>query len=436
MIQLICASLSHHSAPVELRECLSLSEGAIAAAARTIPLRSGRYQLLRELAILSTCNRLEAYALAAFADEELMAAEDPFEPILAYLGEAAGAPIQPAGAYFQRFVGIEAAAHLFRVAAGLDSIAIGETQIQGQVARALEAGLQDGSARHFLSSLFRAAIQAGKRVRTETGLGRRSTSISAVAVQMAAGTVGNLAGRRILVVGAGKMGRLVLEDLRQRGGEDLWLANRTYERAVEVATRVGCSALPFERLPEALADAGLVFLATAAAQPILPAELVARVMAGRSESLALIDLSVPRNVDPDVRRVSGVQVADMDDIQAYARGAFGEIQAEIARAEAIVAEEVSEYEKLLRVVPFIGELHKKVEDIRQREVEKTLHHLSGADPEIEKQIDLLSRSLVRKILHEPTMHLRREADQETLNEYVDALARLFDLSGNDQYLFQ
>ena len=434
-MQLICASISHRRAPVELRECLSLPEGTIAEAARIIPLRSGRYQALRELAILSTCNRLEIYALVAFADEERMAPEALFEPALAYLGEAAGIPMQRSGPFLQRLVGIEAAAHLFRVAAGLDSIAIGETQILGQVARALEAGLQNGSARHFLSSLFRAAIQAGKRVRSETNLGRRSTSISAIAVQIAAEILGDFAGRRILVVGAGKMGRLVLEDLRQRGGEDLWLANRTPERAVEIAAQVGCRALPLDQLPGALAAADLVFLATSSMQPILSAEQIARVTAGRLKPLALVDLSVPRNVDPAVRRVRGATVFDMDDIQAYARSAFGEVQMDIARAEAIVAGEVNEYEKLLRVVPFIGELHKKVEDIRQREVEKTLHHLRGLDPEVAEQIELLSRSLVRKILHEPTMHLRQAADQETVNEYVDALARLFDLSEDNPSLF-
>jgi glutamyl-tRNA reductase len=448
-MQLICLSVSHHNTPVELRECLSLPVEDLEEGLGHFPIRVNPFETLSEMVILSTCNRLEIYAVVDFQDSDpartAAAAgtagaenlETVFQPLLDYLRVVFEIPTRRVEPYFRRFNGAQAVRHLYLVAAGLDSIAIGESQILGQVSRSLDTALQIGSARHVLPSLFRAAIHTGKRVRTETVLSRRPVSISTVAVQMAEEKIGRLADRKVLVVGAGKMGGYTLEALQANGARLVTLASRTFAHAIDLAGRFGTTPIPFERLVDVLLDADVVFTSSAAPLPIIHLDMIQKVMTRRSERpLALIDLAVPRNVETRVRELANVRVFDMDDLQAFAKEAIISSHADIARAESIVEEEVGEYEKLLRIIPFLGELHKKVESIRQREVEKTLRHLHNPDPEVCAQIEVLSRSLVQKILHEPTMHLRSESNQETLNDYVDVLARLFDLSEKEAKLLQ
>jgi glutamyl-tRNA reductase len=428
-MQLICLGLSHHNAPVELRECLSLSGEMIERAFKTVPIRSGAFEAVMEMAVLSTCNRLEVYAVLSTSNEISEPPEAAFQCLQKYLQEGFSFPVEQVGSYFQMYAGIRVVEHLFQVAAGLDSIAIGEPQILGQVSRALETAMQWGGARHVLSSLFRSAIHAGKRVQSETEIGRHPTSISSIAVELGAERFAGLSGRKCLVIGAGKMGAAALQALQEQGAGEIQLINRTDAHAAALAAQTGTRALPYAELEPALEAADLVFTSTAAPQPILRADLVARVMARRSQrALILIDLAVPRNIEPGVKNQEHVQLFDMDDLQDFVKRTRLDGQQALGAAHRIVMDEVSEYEKLLRIIPFIGELHKKVELIRQREVEKTLRNLRSSDAQVNEQIEILSRALVRKILHEPTMHLRTETNQETLNDYVDTLARLFDLS--------
>lgn len=433
-MQLICLSVTHHLTPLELRECLSLSVEAIERAAVDFPIRAGGSEEITEMAILSTCNRLEIYALVSLAEGGTESAETVFRPLLSYLDEAFGLSTDEVEVYFQSYTGIQVVEHLFQVAAGLDSIAIGETQILGQVSRALDTALRIGTARHVLSSLFRSAIHAGKRVRSETEIGRHPTSIAAIAIQHAEREFGTLEDKKVLVVGAGKMGACAVDALRQHAVRQILLTNRTNLHAIDLARQLKFDGeiLPFEALASGIQEADLVFTSTAAPLPIIHHDLIQEVMARRAHRpLTFIDLAVPRNVEAKTVAIPGVRLFDMDDLQAYVKTAEASSHPDLASAKAIVDEEVAEYEKLLRIIPFIGELHKKVELIRQREVEKTLRYLRTSDPEVCERIEMLSRSLVRKILHEPTMHLRTETNQETLNEYVDTLGRLFDLSENE-----
>ncbi|MHB8113525.1 MAG: glutamyl-tRNA reductase [Bellilinea sp.] len=428
-MRLICLSVSHHNTPVEMRECLSITPDRIESALSEIPIRVGEFELIREMVFLSTCNRLEIYALISSTDELEEVSNSIFQPVLTYLRDVFEVPIHPIEPYIRFFTGNSTVAHLFQVTAGLDSIAIGETQILGQVSQALDIALQCGSARHVLASLFRAAIHAGKRVQNETEIGRRPVSISSIAVQLAETTLGTLTDKQVLVIGAGKMGGYAITSLKEHGAQQITLANRTYQHATEMAAKYGGEVLPFENITDGLKGADVVFTSTAALQPILHWKLMGEVMSHRPHRpLTLIDLAVPRNVETRVREIANVQLFDMDDLQRYVNTAKVGSHQNIAYAKTIVAEEVADYENLLQVIPFIGELHKKVEQIRQFEVARTLRHLSDPDPEVLEQINLLSRALVRKILHEPTMHLRTETNQETLNDYVDTLSRLFDLS--------
>jgi glutamyl-tRNA reductase len=231
------------------------------------------------------------------------------------------------------------------------------------------------------------------------------------------------------------MGGHAIKALRERGVQHIRLTNRTYQRAYDMAEKFGGQVLPFEELKEGLVEADVVFTSTSASSPILRRELALEVMACRPHRpLTVIDLAVPRNVETRVQELPNVQLFDMDDLQIFVDTVGADYHPDLARAKAITKEEVADYEKLLRIIPFIGELHKKVEGIRQREVERVLRNFPSSDSEVRDQIELLSRSLVQKILHEPTMHLRTETNQETLNEYVDALGQLFDLDEDEPRL--
>jgi glutamyl-tRNA reductase len=430
-MQLLCLSVSYHNTPIEYRESLSLGPDTIDDGLSNCPIRTGRFEQISEMAILSTCNRLEVYALVMPAEGTNESPQTALQTVLAYLQKAFEIPISQVKPFIHLYSGIQVVEHLFEVAAGLDSIAIGETQILGQVSRTLDATLRLGSARHVFSSLFQAAIHAGKRVQNETEIGRHPTSISSIAVQLAESKLGALTGRKILVVGTGKMGQLVITALKECGVDQISLVNRTYQHASDMVEFFGrdVGVIPYEQLAQALIAADLVFTSTAALLPIIHADLIAEVMSQRpQQALTLIDMAVPRNVDPKVNEIPNVQVLDMDNIQDYVDQAGLSNRQSMTSAKLIVEQETAEYEKLLRVIPFIGELHKKIEKIRQQEVERVLRHLPQADAQVSEQIEIFSRSLVTKILHEPTMHLRTEANDETLNDYVDTLTKLFDLS--------
>jgi glutamyl-tRNA reductase len=432
-MNLLCISVSYHNAPVELRESLSLSSEAIEEAIANHPLRIGIHESLTEIAILSTCNRLEIYALVMppeGADDSLQLA---WQSVLAYLRDAYTIPVDQMEPYFHFYSGIQVAEHLFQVAAGMDSIALGEAQILGQVSRTLDTALRLGSVRHVLSTLFRSAIHAGKRVQSETEIGRHPTSISSIAVQLAEARLGTLSGQKVLVIGVGKMGRHAITALKECGARKITLTNRTYQHASDLvkASNGTMAILSIEDLADGLADADLVFTSTSALAPIIYPDMAAEIMAQRPERpLTIIDLAVPRNVDPKVKAIPNIHLLDMDDLQSFVNNAELSSHKNIASARMILDEETAAYEKLLRVIPFIGEMHRKVEKIRQMEVDRALRNLHDPEPQVREQIELLSRSLVRKILHEPTMHLRAESDQETLNDYVDTLTKLFDLNEN------
>jgi glutamyl-tRNA reductase len=429
-MRLVCLSASHHTTPLALRECLSLSPERIAEALTRHPVRHDSADALAGLVVLSTCNRLELYALVAVPDG--MEDAEAAAPLLSILKDEFELPQETMQPYIQLRSGLQAAEHLFRVAAGLDSIAVGETQILGQVARAFEAAQHLGSAGHFLSSLFRSAIHAAKRAHSETGLGRHPTSLSALAVELGEARLGPLADRSTLVVGAGKMGTLALEALRERHARQIQLANRSLEHARERVHPPLERALALDCLPEALEQADLVLVAASAPAPLLSRPMLAAALAQRPQRLlTVIDLSVPRSVDPACSYLPGLHLFDLDGLQEYVRTSAGSRNEELQAAQQILSEELAAFDQLLQVMPLIGELHKKVEQIRQREVQRSLRRL-GADPDprVAGQIELLSRSLVNKILHEPTMHLRSETDKATLGEYVQTLSALFDLTGD------
>ena len=288
-----------------------------------------------------------------------------------------------------------------------------------------------------LSAVFRSAIHAGKRVRSETAIGRNPATISSVAVHLAEQALGSLQSREVLVVGAGEMGSLAAASLTAREPRQVTVISRSLQRAIEVADHYCVQAAPYERLEQVLDSSDLAVVATASQAPIIGPDLISRVMSARQgRPVVLVDISMPRNIDPDVKRIAGVQLFDIDDLQNHLNGAIAGRAGEIPRAEALIAEELANLEAWLaefEVFPAIAGLRQKAESIRQQELERALRRLPELDEETREQLRLFSLSLVKKLLHEPTRRLKAQATDGHALEYAEALSYLFGLPAESDF---
>jgi glutamyl-tRNA reductase len=421
--QVLALGVSHKTAPLALREKLALPEGRAAGVLRELV----GHDAIHEAVAISTCNRTELHLIVADAVE----AESAALAILSRQAEIR--PTELLGAIYSLH-GHEAVAHLFSVAAGLDSMIVGEAEIQGQVKRAYELALVEGSTGPASNRMFRAALEAGKRVRTETGVGRSHVSVSSVAVELAADMLGDLSTRRTLVIGAGENAELTAQALRTRGVHTVFVANRRYDRAIGLAQRFGGAAVRFDDLPAELMRSDIVVSSTASPHQIVgreELELVAEERQGRP--LVLIDIAVPRDIEPSVRELPGIALYDMDDLQrAAARNLTGR-EAEAAKARTIVEAEVESFDRWLSsldVVPTISALRELGEDVVRevlRDNQSRWESLSERDRE---RLELMARSVVNRLLHEPTLRLKGVAGEELSYVYVQALRELFALEAS------
>src|SRR4051794_25064628 len=347
MSELLALGDSHKTAPLDLRERLSLTEGRAVSALRELTAAAG----IHEAAAISTCNRTELYLIVS----------DPVEAESTALGvltrQAEIRPTELLGHLYSLRAG-DAARHLLQVTAGLDSMILGEAEIQGQVKRAYELALVEGATGPILNRLFRGALTAGGRAREETGISEKGVSIPSVAVELARRALGDLSEKRVLVVGAGETAELVAKALVARGVATVFVANRHYDRAIGLAQRFGGRAVRFDELPEQLQAADIVLAATNSPHHIVERDELAQVMAAREgRPLLLIDLAVPRDVDPDCRELDGVSLHDVDDVQQIvARNVSGR-ETEAKRAELILDAEVARFESwlgTLEVVPTVA----------------------------------------------------------------------------------
>jgi len=394
---IVCLGVNHRTAPVEVREQLAcdldqlLSVGAPAG----------------EMALLSTCNRLELYACSSASPTAVQ------DELTAILSRATGVERKELSSHLYLRTGWDAVRHLLRVSTGLDSLVLGEPQILGQVTGTFMQATEAGVLGHCLTQLFRAAIRAGKRARNETAISANPASISSVALALAQQHAGDLCQKRVLVIGAGEMGRLTLKSLRHRGAGCVEVVNRTFAKAENAAAAFGGVAFPLEKLAERLAQADVVIAATGAPQPILTQPLVTEAISRRPDRpLLLVDLAVPRDVDPAVADLSGVSLYDVDDLRGTLDDALSAREAEVPRVEAIIAEEVAGLQNAyqeMSVRPLIKELRGKAERIRQREMERTLRNLGDIDDATLRHIQKLSQVLVNQLLHEPTLYLKEKA---------------------------
>jgi glutamyl-tRNA reductase len=423
-VNLFCLGLSHKTAPLALRERLAYSDQARRAALSRLDCgRSTAPSGLRELAILSTCNRLELYAIG----------HGNCQPDLTdLLAEGTGVPAAEFAPHLYTHVNAQAAAHLCQVAAGLDSLVLGEPQILGQVVEAYEMARGQGAAGPVLAALFRAAIRAGKRARTETAISRGAASISSVAVRLASAVVPNLAAAHVVLLGAGEMAALAAEALRAHGVARLTIVNRSHHGAAELARRWEAAVVTFERLPQALAAADIVIASTAAPHILVGPALVRASQADRPERpLVFIDIAVPRNVDPAVTEVPNVHYHDIDDLQGRLNGSLAERERERPAVEAIIQAEAEAFVRWfasLDLAPLIVDLRRRAEEIRQAELERALQRLPGLNDAERQRVEALSQALVNKLLHDPTMRLKAAIGNGHSAEYAETIRHLFDLA--------
>lgn len=375
--------------------------------------------------MLATCYRVELYAHLV---DEVDHARDE---LIAVLADTHDVDRELLVDHLYVHADEDVARHLSRVATGLDSLVLGEAEILGQVREAFEAAREAGTVGPVLTLLFRTAVTAGRRARAETAIGANPATASSMALALAEGALGGLVAKRALVVGAGRIGLQTLKAVSHRGISEIAVANRTRERAVEAASRFGAAAYGLDELADALAWADVAVTATASERPVLAAEDVRRAMAGRGgRPLVLVDLAVPADVERSIGDVPGVRLFDVDDLRAGLDDALASRLREVPRVEQLVEEEVDAFGRRYReleIEPLVAAMRRQAETVREQELDRTLRDLGDVDPETAERIAHLSHSLVKKLLHEPTVRLRERAGAGEADEVSAAVRELFGL---------
>jgi glutamyl-tRNA reductase len=403
--------VSHHETPVELRERFAFSRDALAPALRRLPEGLGG-------AVLSTCNRSELY----LTSETPIQRDVAIEALLTAHGDT-----PPEAVAFFHYEDADAVQHLYRVAAGIDSLVVGESEILGQVREAFSAATTAGSGNPVIARLFHSALRVGRRARSETEIGAHGLSVAALAVSLSKRLLGDLRRKSVLVVGAGEVGQRAAMALAQAGAGRLLVTTRRSELASEIARDLNGSAIPFAEMPRALFEADVIISATAAPEAIIKEHDVLAAMAFRRERpLMIVDIAVPRDVDGSVRDIDNVHLFDIDDLQAAAEANLETRRREVGAVEAIVNEEAARFETWLAergVVPTIAALRQSAEATRLQELQRTLDRLPNLTDAERKRLDAMTKALVNRLLHAPVTRLRDQGSER----HLDAVRELFDL---------
>jgi glutamyl-tRNA reductase len=423
-MQLLLVGVSHRTAPVELRERLDFSARGVDRALVALAGAPAHH----EAAIVSTCNRVELYIACDDAAPAQLAVHH-------FLSDFHGIPGDQLAPHLYAKVGPEAAQHLFRVAAGLDSLVMGEPQVLGQVKDAFSLASQLGCTGPLLNKLFHSAFTTGKRVRSETTLSAGAVSVSYAAVALAKKIFGNLKGRTVLVLGAGEMGKLTAIHMKAQGIGRLIITSRTAAHAAALAQTIDGTAMPWESLSESLAEADILITATGSTVPIVTRAMIEQIMkAGRQRPLFIIDIAVPRDVESSAGDLEQVFLYNIDDLQAVVQENLSKRGTEASQAETIVEEEVDRFIGWLNsrgAVPTVVALRQRFEGIRQAEMRLLEPKLAGLPPEARARVDEITRLIVEKLLINPTEQLKAISDADTVAAYSDALNRLFGLTAED-----
>lgn len=419
-MSIIVVGLSHKTAPVDVREKLSFPEATVPDAFKALM----SYEGIKEGLILSTCNRVELYASAQDSAKGV-------EQIKKFISDYHKLSPESLELSLYVYTEGEAVRHTFRVASSLDSMVVGEPQILGQLKDAFELALKARTTSTILNKLLKKAISSAKRVRTETKIAESAVSISFAAVELARKIFGDLDGKTVMLLGAGEMAELAARHLLNNGVKSIMVTNRTFERAVELAKEFNGSAVHFEDFPTEMVMADILICSTGAPHYVVKHDAVSRVLKDRRHKpIFMIDISVPRNIDPDVNKIDNVYLYDIDDLQGVVNSNIEGRQKEAEKAEEIITREVEtflQWERSLDAVPTIVDLREKVEDIRKRELEKTLCQLNGLSNEQRNAVEALSTAIVNKIVHAPIVVLKQEAAGATSEELFRFARKLFNL---------
>ena len=421
-MHLVLVGLSHKTAPVAIREKLTFPAPVQEDALN----RLSRVDGIREATILSTCNRTEVYAVASSEDGGV-------EAVIDFLATYHDLDRHELVRYLYIVTGETVVRHLFRVVASLDSMVVGEAQILGQVKEAYDHAFQSGSTARAFNKLFRQSFEVGKRVRTETAIGESAVSISYAAVELAKKVFDTLDGRTILILGAGKMSELTAKHLVSNGVARVLVVNRTFERAQEMAERFCGTAVAYDRLYEAMREADIVISSTAATEYVITKKDLATVSRSRTSPLFLIDIAVPRDIDPAVNDLGGIFLYDIDDLSGVVETNLEERMGEARRAEGIIEEEIASFfawVESMEIVPTVAEIRAKAEVIRQMELEKALKRLDISEKD-RKTVEALTCAIVNKMLHGPTARLKKAASGKDGYEYVEVARALYGLEDSE-----
>lgn len=422
-MHIFCIGMNHQTSSVQLRERLAFDQDKLNAALARAGCGTKYLSSINELVILSTCNRVEIYAAGTKVD---------FGILENMLAEIHHMPIEEFRPHTYQLADQQAAEHLLRVAAGLDSLVMGEPQILGQVAEALKQAREMNAAGKLLSRLFYAAIHAGKRARAETAISQNASSIPSLAVRLAERSLNDLPNSQVVVIGAGDMAELAVEAFRKRGVNKILVINRTLERARLLADKWHGEADTFENLTRALQRADVLIASTSAPHTLVHADQVQQVMQARPHHpLVIIDIAVPRDVDDQVGELPNVQLVDMDTLQAGLEQSLEQRLREVPSVEDILDDELTQfmdYMRSLDLVPLIAGMRQKAETIRQRELEKTFRRLPELSEAERNSVEIMTQAMVQKILHDPIICLRDEAGGPQAAEIALLVRSLFGLS--------
>jgi glutamyl-tRNA reductase len=420
MQEIILIGLNHNTAPVEIRECLAFSEEETRAALCELRARTD----IEELILFSTCNRVELLLTTRQAESAATAARK-------FLANYKRVPLERFADALYQYQSDAAVRHMFRVAAGLDSLVMGEPQILGQVKEAYRTATEEKTSGVILNRLLHRTFFVAKRIRTETGIGDHAVSISYAAVELGRKIFGSLEGKKVLLLGAGEMAELAVEHLIRNRAGHLFVANRTFERGVSLAARYRGTAIHFDEVGDYMNQADIIIGSTGSPTHIVDRDMVKSRMRGRrNRPLFFIDIAVPRNIDPAVNELNNVYLYDIDDLKGVIDSNKADRRREAVRAERMIEEAVIQFrlwQEGLEVVPTIKALRTKIEAVAQSELQRTLGHMAHLSAEDRQAMEKMVHATINKILHDPTQYLKNNGCQGDRSQSLDFARKLFRL---------
>jgi glutamyl-tRNA reductase len=423
-MNILLVGLSHKTAPVEIRECFALADSRLGEALFRLKCCPG----VKEGLILSTCNRVEVCAVVSDTTQGLQVVRDFLASCNLQVLPEQLAP------FLYMYSGEEAIRHIFRVASSLDSMVVGEPQILGQLKDAFDDAMLHKTTGVVLNKVFKKAISVAKRIRTETRVAENAVSISFAAVELAKKIFGQLQNKAVLLIGAGDMAELAARHFIGSGVRTVVIANRSHDRAVELAKELGGVPIPLEEFRREMVDTDIVLCSAGAPHFLIgPEEVLHVIQARKNRPIFLIDISVPRNIDPAVNQIDNVFLYDIDDLQLSVETNIRTREQEALKAEEIITQEiktVNQWLKSLEVVPTIVALREKAEGIRKGEMGKLLSRREPLTAEQREVVEALTCSIINKLLHAPSVVLKQEADSSEGSMYLEAIRRLFNLDGD------